>query len=230
MGENMTIKARLRTPGAAGRYKSARSNGSKGFFDTRALLSSKQFFDALRARRRDNADAVDARIERQSVQEATVLMCDSSGFTRKTNEYGVLQFLAVMTYCYDNLIPIIEKTGICLSHNADNLFAIFEQPADAIAAAVGMHQWLRAHNEGKPDSEQYNVCIGIHHGELLRLKDNVYGGCVNVAAKVGEDLAAKDEILITSEVAKRAGKRFKIAYARSTPLGGRTVELYTVKY
>jgi len=195
------------------------------------FMTSTQFFGLLRLRTRKNAERIDARIERRSVQELAVLMCDSSGFSRKTNEYGILQFLATMTYCYDRLIPVIRKRrGIVLSHDADNLLAVFDDAVDAVAASADVHRWLRRYNSGKHESERYNVCIGIHFGKLLRLKNNVFGGTVNVAAKIGEDLAEKDEILVTKEVADRVKKRFRADYARSTPLGGRTVELYRIRY
>jgi adenylate cyclase len=195
------------------------------------LLTTDELLEALRGRTEGNAETLDAALEKAHVRELAVLMCDSSGFSRKTNEYGILQFLAVMTHCYDNLIPLCEsRRGKVLSHDADNLLAVFERPADAVAAAVDMHRWLRGYNEERHDREQYNVCIGIHYGKVLRLKDNVFGSVVNTAAKMGEDLAGKDEILVTAEVAKRAGKRYRVSNAPSTTLGGRAVKLYRVKY
>ena len=72
--------------------------------------------------------------------------------------------------------------------------------------------------------------IGIHYGRLVRLRDNAYGDTVNIAAKIGEDLAAKDEILVTRAVADRVRDRFRCAYSRSTEIGGRTFELCRVRY
>ncbi|MBI3550692.1 MAG: adenylate/guanylate cyclase domain-containing protein [Elusimicrobia bacterium] len=221
-------------PGAERRYDTGRAGpikAPKGLRDVKGLLSSREFFNKLRKRTRENAHLIDAEIERRSVRDLTVLMCDSSGFSRKTNEFGILQFLGVMTYCYDRLIPLIEEDGgLVLSHDADNILAIFEDPLKAITAAADMHRWLRRYNDHRPPGEQYNVCIGIHRGKLLRLADNIFGSCVNIAAKLGEDLAEKDEILVTKEVAERGRKRFKIDYTRSTELGGRTLELFRVKY
>ena len=52
---------------------------------------------------------MDRRIEDQCVHETTVMMCDSSGFTRHTHEYGILHFLAVMTDVYDRVEPVVLK-------------------------------------------------------------------------------------------------------------------------
>ncbi len=194
-------------------------------------MTSKAFFDLLRRRRPRNAAAIDARIERDGVTEKTVLMSDSSGFSRKTHDFGILQFLAVMTQCYDKLIPFLKKhRGLCLANNADNILGLFDDPQDAVRAAVDMQRWLIRRNKGLPEKEAFNICIGIHHGELIRLSDNVYGETVNVAAKVGEDLASKDQVLVTDAVKQRLGRGFKTSYTRSTELGGRTYELHRVLY
>lgn len=194
-------------------------------------MSSKAFFDTLRARTRRNAARVDREIEAVSLDDVTVLMADSSGFSRKTNQYGIIQFLAVMTHCYDKLIPIIEKHGgICLTRNADNIVALFEEPGAAIESAIAMQRWLLRRNAGLPDAEQYNLCIGINCGTVVRLSDNVYGAMVNIAAKIGEDLAAKDQVLVTQAVAERVGGRYPLRYDRSAEIGGTAVELHEVRY
>ncbi len=197
----------------------------------RRLLSSRELFDLLRLRGSKDRAGVDAAIEAGGARELTILMADSSGFTRRTHAYGILQFLAVMTHCYDRLIPLLEKRdGICLSHNADNILAVFGRPADAVQAAVDMNRWLAKHNKGKPDAQRFNICIGVHYGRIIRLKDGVFGEPVNLAAKIGEDMADKDEILVTREVWERLAKQFSGAYARTTPVGGRMVELYRIRW
>ena len=194
-------------------------------------LSSKAFFDVLRTRTRRNAPRVDREIEERSLDDVTVVMVDSSGFSRKTHLYGILQFLAVMTQCYDKIIPLLEKRGgICLSRNADNIVALFEEPAAAIQGAIDMQRWLIRRNKSLPDAEQYSVCIGINCGTVVRLKDNVYGDMVNIGAKVGEDLAARDQILVTKDVADRVGGRFDIRYDRTVEIGTELVELHEVRY
>ena len=194
-------------------------------------LTSDAFFDVLRTRTTRNAGRVDKEIEERSLDDVTVMMVDSSGFSRKTHAYGVIQFLAVMTHCYDRIIPRLEaRGGICLSRNADNIFALFEKPADAVRAAIDMQQWLQKRNLGKPDQEQYSVCIGINSGTVVRLADNVYGDMVNIAAKLGEDLAAKDQILVTKAVAEQVGKTYDIRYDRTVEVGSQMIELHEVQY
>lgn len=197
----------------------------------RGLPSRERFFSDLRRRRPANADDMDRELERRCVRELTVMMCDSSGFSRKTHDYGILQFLAVMTRCYDKLVPLVSRHGgSTISHGADNLLAVFPDPAHAADAAVAMQRWLAAHNDGKHDREQFNLCIGLHHGKIIRLSDDIFGDKVNVAAKIGEDLADRDEILATGEAVRLLPARFKRKYARSVALGGKEFELHSLPW
>ncbi len=193
--------------------------------------TSDQLFERLRGRTRQNADAMDRDIEDECVSEVTVMMCDSSDFTRRTHDYGILHFLAVMTIVYDLVEPIVaKKGGTVISRGADNLIAIFDDPSKGVEAAIAMQRLLAKFNEGKTDRDQLQLCMGFHHGSILRLKDAIFGDKVNIAAKIGEDLASAEEILVTGEVARRLGPKIKRSYARSVDLGGKTFELHRVKY
>lgn len=194
-------------------------------------MTQKELYALLRKRTRKNADRMDPGIEARCLEELVILTSDASGFSRRTHEFGIIQFLAVLIQCYDRLIPILEKhRGECVYEGADNILAVFHEPQDAVNAAIAMHRFLKRRNEGLPEAEQFNICVGIHRGKVLRLKDGVYGGSVNVAGKLGEDMAARDEILITHKVADALPGSFKKDYARSTQIGGRTYELYRIAY
>ena len=195
------------------------------------LPTADQLFERLRGRTKANADTMDSAIENSCVREATVMMCDSSGFTRRTHEYGILHFLAVMTDVYDRVEPLVVRhRGTVISRGADNLLAVFDVPTHGVDAAIAMQRLLAKFNEGKKDRDQFQLCMGFHHGKILRLKDSIFGDKVNIAAKIGEDLASAEEILVTAEVAKRLPPRIKRSYARSVQLGGKTFELHRVKY
>lgn len=197
----------------------------------RGLPTTEQLFTRLRGRTKLNADALDRSIENQCVQELTVLMCDSSGFTRRTHDYGILHFLTIMTQVFDLFAPIISRRkGTMISRGADNLLAVFNQPMQGVSAAIEMQKKMERFNEGKNDRDQFQLCMGLHHGKILRLKDGIFGGRVNIASKIGEDLASAEEILVTGEVAKLLPARIKRSYARSAELGGKTFELHRIKY
>jgi class 3 adenylate cyclase len=72
--------------------------------------------------------------------------------------------------------------------------------------------------------------MGIDAGPVLELADDVYGAAVNFASKLGEDLAEKDEILLTGGAVRRLKGRLRTSYARSTQVGGHLVELHRLPY
>lgn len=193
-------------------------------------LSESEFFRMLRRRTARTAARIDAKIQARGARDLTILMCDSSGFSRRTHQYGILQFLAVMTQCYERLMPLVRRhRGETISHAADNLLAVFGNPADAVRAGRAMHAWLRKRNEKLEDPDRFHLCIGVHCGPVIRLRENVYGAAVNVAAKIGEDFAGKDEILATKDVVDRLPATVERAYNRSVTVGGISFELYQIR-
>jgi len=194
-------------------------------------LDSREFFRLLHGRNRRNADRVDRAIRERAERQVTVFICDASGFTRKTHSYGIHQFLAVMARGYRSLHPIFARCeGSIVSQAADNLVAWFENPQNAVRASIEIQRKLRRANDGKKDADQFHLSIGMETGPVLVLKDNIYGASVNVASKVGEDMAGKGQILVTSGVAKQVRPKYRATYDRSAEIGGRLFELYRVPY
>ncbi len=194
-------------------------------------MTSREFERLLRRRTARNAAATDRAILGRTETDLAILMCDSSGFTRRTHEEGILHFLSVLAKAYDRVLPCIDRHGgTALSHRADNILAVFPDAAAAVKAAVSMQRTLQRMSARRPRPERLKICIGIDAGRVVRLADDVFGACVNIASKLGEDTAGADEILVTAEVARRAKGAARFSYARSTEMGGRSFELYRVRY
>ena len=149
-------------------------------------MTTEQFFALARKRSPRTAAKIDAAIHKACAAELTVVCCDSAGFSRKTHEHGIIEFMDNMVKCHDGLEKIVHRMGgVTLSNKADNLMLIFEEPLKAVACSIEMHRWLKRRNKPLPDFKKYNICVGIHHGHLLRFADDAYGAAVNVAFKLG---------------------------------------------
>src|SRR3954462_608335 len=156
------------------------------------LLDSREFFRLLPSRTKRSAERVDRTLRERAEREVTVFVCDTSGFTRKTHEYGIAQFLAGLTRGFKSVAPLLRKRrGLIVSQHADNLLAIFPDPSSAVHASIALQRTLRRGNVGKHDADQVHISIGSETGPIYGLKDNIYGAVVNWASKVGEDLAGK---------------------------------------
>jgi adenylate cyclase len=88
--------------------------------------------------------------------------------------------------------------GRILRREADNVFAVFPHPRDAVECIVQVFEELRAVNEALPQEEEMFVSAGIGFGTVLAIgEDDVYGDEMNLASKLGEDLARPEEVLLT---------------------------------
>ncbi|MCI0659994.1 MAG: hypothetical protein L0220_02865 [Acidobacteria bacterium] len=83
--------------------------------------------------------------------------------------------------------------------DADNLFCLFDTVADAVKASREIITRLNAVNVVLPVDRQLYVAFGIGYGKILNISDeDLFGDEVNLASKLGEDIAEKGEVLLTS--------------------------------
>jgi class 3 adenylate cyclase len=147
----------------------------------------------------DDRDRVLADIDRLFRRTVAVLVLDTCGFSRRVRELGIVHFLALLERMERVVRPDIEAAGgRILRREADNLFAVFEDAGSAVQAARTVQRGLRAANEALPEADELGASIGIGFGEVLLVgDDDVWGDEMNLASKLGEDLAECGEILVT---------------------------------
>ena len=78
-------------------------------------------------------------------------------------------------------------------------FAFFESSDQAVQAAIDIKVAIDAANRKDSDDLDIHISVGIDFGKFLFLEENndFFGDPVNVASKLGEDIASTGEILIT---------------------------------
>lgn len=168
--------------------------------DVSRITTTATLLEALDRRAGDAAakKAFDDAIWAARGREAAILVTDLSGFTKLTKRHGILHFLQVFRRCEQTCMPIVhDHRGTLMKHEADDLVCIFEGgPHDALGAAFSMLRACAKINASLDEDEHVNLCIGVEHGRLLRLDDDAFGDPVNVAFKLGEDVAERGEVLI----------------------------------
>ena len=131
-----------------------------------------------------------------------VLISDMSGFTRITRSRGILHFLALFQKAHHLGETLFARHGgRFLKTAADNLFALFDTVGAAAACAQAMLHGAEQLNAGCGADAQVRLCIGIGFGRILELSDDAFGDQVNIAFKLGEDIAEPDQILLSAEAA-----------------------------
>ena len=150
-----------------------------------------------------------ARIEedvwRRFGTEGTVLISDMASFSRVSRVHGICHYLGLIHRVRRLWAPLIgQHGGVLLKSEADNCYAYFERPDDALAASVDVHGRLAEINAVEAAEDRVFLSIGIDYGRLLMIgRDDYFGDPVNTASKLGEDLAGKGETLITRRALER---------------------------
>lgn len=133
--------------------------------------------------------------------ERAVFVLDMSGFSMLTRKYGIVHYLSMVRRMQLTTEPIVKSYGgSMIKYEADNCFAIFPDPLAAVKAALAMQHAFEASNLMTSDDLDIYIACGIDYGKILVIQgEDCFGDAVNRASKLGEDVAAAGEILITKE-------------------------------
>ena len=147
----------------------------------------------------ERAAEIDEAVWQAFGRKVAILALDMCGFSRLTAERGIVHFLAMIHQMEQGACPAITGNGgQVIKQEADNLFAIFAHPVRALEAALDILRAFEAMNAVVPNGRDIFGSIGIGYGEVLVIGDaNLFGPEMNAACKLGEDLAARMEILLT---------------------------------
>jgi class 3 adenylate cyclase len=151
------------------------------------------------------------------VQRA-IMVLDMSGFSLIVQTHGIIHYLGMVRRMQIATAPIVEKYGgKVVKFEADNMYAVFPNTIKAVQSAVAINIGLEAMNTITGDDKDIYVSIGIDFGKVLLIEPrtdeegifytgDIYGDPMNIASKLGEDLASKGEILISDTAFKEMGE------------------------
>ena len=146
----------------------------------------------------DKKGEIEAFINDAYQQQKVVFALDMSGFTVSVQRDGILAHLCRIRRMQLMTEPILEQwNGELVKYEADNLLAVFDCVSDAVNAAIAMNN--AAISEDVEPERKITFSIGIDLGKIILLEEvDCFGDAVNLAHKLGEDLARPKEILITA--------------------------------
>jgi class 3 adenylate cyclase len=91
--------------------------------------------------------------------------------------------------------------GEIVKVEGDSLLVRFDDATAACRGVDALEECLRRLNRGRPENEQLVFSYGIGYGDVLDLEQDLFGLEVNLASKLGEDLAQPGEALLTPAAA-----------------------------
>ena len=165
--------------------------------------------------------------------EYAVFVLDMSGFSLMTRKYGIVHYLSMVRRMQLTTEPIVKSYGgTMIKYEADNCFAVFPDPLSAVNAAIAMQHAFTASNLLTSDDLDIYIACGIDYGKLLILEqEDCFGDPVNRASKIGENIAAAGEILITKEAMEMIPPHVGIRTREITVLiSGIELPAYRIEY
>jgi class 3 adenylate cyclase len=129
-------------------------------------------------------------------KHVTILFTDIVNSTQYWDRFGDVQGRLMVDHHNRLLFPIISKfRGKIIKTIGDSIMAVFAKPEHALKAAIAIQQTMAAERQ-RDDTFRIHIRIGIHTGDAIVEKEDVYGDIVNVAARV-EKKGRGNEILVS---------------------------------
>jgi adenylate cyclase len=127
-----------------------------------------------------------------------VLFADVSGSTRLYDKLGNTQALSCIGLCLNIIKDAAEaQGGRVVKAIGDELMCVFPDAVSAARAASEMQ--VRVSMQDPISGQQLAIRVGLHVGPVIDKAGDVFGDCVNVAARM-VGLAKAGQILTTREV------------------------------
>jgi adenylate cyclase len=165
-------------------------------------------------------------------RKRAVVFTDTADFTLRTARDGILHFLMVFDRFVTEARPAVARVGGRLVKvEGDSMLLAFEDATAACRGVDAIESCLGRVNRGKPAGERLAFSYGIGYGDVLEPEGDLFGLEVNLASKLGEDLAEPGEALLTPAAAATLDRTLlrRVRSHRVVTFLGRTVPVHRLK-
>ncbi|MDP8912662.1 MAG: adenylate/guanylate cyclase domain-containing protein [Pseudomonadota bacterium] len=175
-------------------------------------------------------DELAAEVHAQFSEIRAVMVLDMSGFSRTTQRCGIVAFLLMIHQMKLLTRPAVESNGgLIVKSEADNLYCLFETVDGAVKASREIVQRLETVNLLLPDERRLYAAIGIGYGSILNVdEEDLFGDEVNLASKLGEDVAERGQILLTTAAQAEAAAAGVMTRPGMISISGLSLEYHSV--
>jgi len=158
-------------------------------------------------RRKEGPDLVE--LTESPRRLASVMFMDIVGYSGIThNDEGVA--LTRIREQRDLVRPFLQKhTGREIKTIGDGVLVEFASTLEAVTCACEIQNALHESNSSKPLENRLFMRIGIHLGDVLHTRNDVFGDAVNVASRV-EPLAPSGGVAFTRQVYEEVKNKVKL--------------------
>lgn len=172
---------------------------------------------------------IEAELYQRFRRTLSILVVDTAGYTRGMTSEGVVPAL-VRLLRLERMLPFLVEPagGTLLPREADNFMALLPDPSSALGCCRAILDEIRTQNEGVPPHAELAVSLGIGYGPVLVVGDDgpPFGEEVNLAFKLGEDVAGPNEVWVTEAAARALGEAGETLERLDLTLSGLPVAAY----
>jgi class 3 adenylate cyclase len=165
-------------------------------------------------------------------RKRAVVFTDTEDFTVRTVKDGILHFLMIFDRFVGEAGAVVAKSGgEIVKVEADSLLLGYGDVETACAGVEALEALLRRMNATLPANERLRFSYGIGYGDVLDLDADLFGLEVNLASKIGEDLARPGEALLTPQAAAAldAATQRRVVPHEVVSFGSRTIPIHRLK-
>jgi len=150
---------------------------------------------------------------RSSKRNVTILFTDIEESTSYWHKFGDVEGRLMVDRHNRLLFPVVGKfRGKIIKTIGDSIMAAFTNPENAVKAAIAMQQTMAMERQGD-DSFRIRIRIGIHTGDAIVEKEDVFGDIVNVASRV-EKISKGNQILLSQRTVAYIDDEYAFIFKR----------------
>jgi adenylate cyclase len=175
-------------------------------------------------------DQIVERIEKIFTQTRAIMVLDMSGFSRTTLNRGITSFLLMIHQMQLLAVPSVEDNGgTLIKTEADDLYCVFDSVSDALAASREITVRLETANLILPKDRELYASVGIGYGPVLNIgNQDLWGSEMNLASKLGEDIAEQGEIILSAAAKEALGETVHRFEQRSLEISGLDLDYFVL--
>lgn len=115
---------------------------------------------------------------------AAILYADVAGFSRMTEQDEETAYRSVRSRLDRFAANIQADGGEVMNYSGDAVLARFSSAEDALICAARVQQEFSELNKSLPDDQKIVFRIGLHLGDIIEDRGDIFGNGVNVAARL----------------------------------------------
>ncbi|MBI4178460.1 hypothetical protein HY522_03420 [bacterium] len=213
----------------------------------KAVMAGRRFSDFLKPRRQraDAAEDLKTLLRRRpaakaqadfqiskSLRRMAIAFLDIAGFTPRAARMTVIELGMFLVQVEDEIMPFVKKhAGRLVKRLGDGFLVAYETSSAAVGSCLEILLYLAKKNQILQEDDRVRFRAGIHVGDVLIDRDDIFGDTVNTAARV-EAVARPMCICLTEAVHREMqSKNDAVEWIGPTRLKGKDapVTLYRIR-